>query len=65
MPLCFWCGVHGCHLQDLDIGLMRISHLHPVDLDEVEGRDLVHVGGVLQTAHHLVNGGRLTCAWHT
>lgn len=53
------------HLQDLDIGLMRIRHLHPVDLDEAERWDLVHVGGVLQAAHHLVDSGRLPCPRHT
>lgn len=47
------------HLQDLDVGLMRIRHLHPVDLDEAERWDLVHVGSMLQAAHHLVDGGRL------
>lgn len=52
------------HLQDLDVGLMRIRHLHAVDLDEVERRDLVHVGGVLQAAHHLVDRGGLPCARH-
>lgn len=52
-------------LQDLDVGLMRIRHLHPVDLDEVEGRDLVHVGRMLKTTHHFMHCGRLPCAGHT
>ena len=53
------------HLQDLHVGLMWVRHLHPVDLNEVERRDLIQVGGVLQTAHHLVDRGGFTCSRHT
>lgn len=53
------------HLQDLNVGLMRVRHLHPVDLHELEGRDLLGVGRVLQAAHHLVDRGGLTCPRHT
>ena len=47
------------YLQDLYVGLVRVGHLHAVDLYEAEGGDVVRVGGVLQTAHHLVHRGRL------
>lgn len=47
------------HLQDLGVGLVGVGHLHPVDLDEDERRDLVLLGGVLQAAHHFLHRGRL------
>lgn len=43
---------------------MRIRHLHTIDLDEVEGRNLVHVNRMLQAAHHLMDSGCLPRAWH-
>lgn len=53
---------HRTHLQNLDVGLVRVGHLHAVDLYEVEWRDFLLFCCLLQSPHHLVHRGRLSCA---
>lgn len=53
---------HSTYLQNLDIGLVRVGHLHAVDLYEAERLDLLLLCCLLQRPDHLVYCGSLPCA---
>ena len=53
------------HLPDEGVGLVRVCHPHPVDLNKPELRHQSVLLGLLEAAHHLVNSCRLPSARDT